>query len=117
MMPAWIACVMSAALLGDGPNLNQPQPHIARPAPNGVGLVAELPVSAFIPPAPLPEFDEVESPEIQFEFSQPKTTPPANPVRPGFTLKFEKRFRAARQSPARASQVPEACSDSHVCPP
>lgn len=93
-MDAWISLCLCAAGFGadPAPSLNQPRPQTARPMPSSVVpvshsfVVDESARFADIPPAPLPEFFDVEAPQIQFEFSRPESCtdsqvcPPAPPA-------------------------------------
>ncbi len=93
-MNAWIALGLSVVWFaaGSDSSLNQPRPQSARPAPSSVIPAshavadddAETP--PVVPPAPLPEFTDVEAPQILFEFSRPESCtdsqvcPPAPPA-------------------------------------
>ena len=73
-------CLLSLCLVwpGDGAGLNQPRPESVRPAPSAVVPVghvedADWSGRTFVPPAPLPKFDDLEAPQLRFELSRPES--------------------------------------------
>lgn len=95
-MNAWIALGLYSAWYAADPAaaLNRPRPLSAHPTPSSVipashhAAQAHASNPADIPPAPLPEFADVEAPRILFEFSKPESCtdsqvcPPAPPAEP-----------------------------------